>query len=172
LSGPKFDAYDVRKKAYWSVFAGAAGTAYGDNEVFQFYEGGGGIMAASMPWKQAVYAPGAGQMQFLRKLMESRPYQSRIPDQSMIASGNFSGTNHIQATRDAAGSYALIYSAGGKSFAVNTAQLVGPRITASWYDPRTGKLTNAGMYANGGTRTFTPPSSGYGNDWVLLLDAA
>ncbi|MDO5388034.1 MAG: DUF4038 domain-containing protein [Clostridia bacterium] len=36
---PYWTAKDVRRYAYWSVFAGACGHTYGDNSVMQFYTG-------------------------------------------------------------------------------------------------------------------------------------
>jgi hypothetical protein len=35
-------------------------------------------------WQEGLKAPGAGQMQYLEKLMLGRSYFDRIPDQSMI----------------------------------------------------------------------------------------
>ncbi len=47
------------------------------------------------------------------------------------------------------------------------------RVNAWWYNPRNGKGTFLGTYANDGTRSFDPPGSkGRGNDWVLILDDA
>jgi hypothetical protein len=63
----------------------------------------------------------------------------------------------------------MVYSGSGKAFTVNMAKLAGT-VRAAWYDPKTGKVTSIGTFANTGTRTFTPPKSGYGNDWVLTLD--
>jgi hypothetical protein len=160
LDGPLLDAYDVRKKAYWNIFAGAAGTAYGANVVYPFADG----------WEQALNLPGANQMKHLRALMESRAYLSRVPDQSVVTSSTFSGTDHIQATRDVGGSYAMVYSASGKAFTVNMGKIVGGRVEASWYNPQTGRRTQIGTFDNSGSRTFTPPTRGYGNDWVLTLD--
>jgi hypothetical protein len=173
LNGPLLDAYDVRKKAYWETFAGAAGTAYGANEVFQFWNPGlSPDLNAHIPWKQALNLPGATQVKYLRALMESRSYFSRIPDQSVVVSSTNGGTDHIQATRDAGGAYAMVYSASGLGFTVNMAKITGTAVNAAWYDPRTGKVIPIGRFANTGTRTFTPPSRGYGQDWVLTLDRA
>jgi hypothetical protein len=168
ITGPLLDAYDVRKKVYWEIFAGAAGTAYGANEVYQFLNAGNN--GASLSWQQALSLPGATQMVYLKQLMESRGYLSRVPDQSVITSSTLSGTDHIQATRDANGAYAMIYSGSGKGFTVNMTKITGGNVRASWYDPRTGKTTLIGTYTNTGTRSFTPPTQGYGQDWVLLLD--
>jgi hypothetical protein len=168
---PYLDAYDVRKKAYWDIFAGAAGTAYGANEVYQFWNAGQwGESGAHTPWKQALNLPGATQLKYLRALMESRTYFSRVPDQSVVVSGTLSGSSRIQATRDAGGAYAMVYSASGQGFTVNMSKITGSGVKAAWYDPRTGKVTAIGTFANSGTRSFTPPTRGYGQDWVLTLD--
>jgi hypothetical protein len=171
LDGPKFDAYDVRKKAWWSVFAGAAGAAYGANEVFQFWSPGKyRVMGAHVPWQQALEFAGASQLRHLRVLMESRPYLDRVPDQSLVTSSTYGGTDHIQATRDSGGKYAFVYSASGKSFGVNLDKLSGNTVKAAWYDPRTGKSVAAEQFASAGNKSFTPPTHGYGQDWVLTLD--
>ena len=49
-------------------------------------------------------------------------------------------------------------------------KITGKGVKAAWYDPRTGKVTPIGTFANSGTRSFTPPTRGYGQDWVLTLD--
>ena len=173
LSGPLLDAYDVRKKAYWETFAGAAGTAYGANEVFQFWSAGmSADMGAHLDWHDALNLPGATQMQFLKSLMQSRAYLTRIQDQTVITSANFTGTDRIQATRDSAGTFAMVYSASGKAFIVNMAKITGEQVNAAWYNPRTGQVIAIGKFANTGTRTFMPPTQGYGQDWVLALDRA
>jgi hypothetical protein len=48
----------------------------------------------------------------------------------------------------------------------------GDQVKAWWYDPRTGKATQIGTYESTGEKTFTPPTSGKNNDWVLVLDDA
>jgi hypothetical protein len=93
-----------------------------------------------------------------------------VPDQLLIAGDTLKGTDHIQACRGDDGSYAFIYSASGKPFTVDLSKLTGERLEAWWYDPRTGAATNAGDLAREGKRVFTPPSSGRGNDWVLVVD--
>jgi hypothetical protein len=60
----------------------------------------------------------------------------------------------------------------GKAFTVNLGKIAGANLTAFWYDPRTGKSKEAGTFANKGQQAFTPPNSGYGQDWVLVLDDA
>jgi hypothetical protein len=163
--------YDVRKGAYWALFAGACGHTYGCHDIWQFFaKGRNPITAARTPWRKALQLPGATQMQYARALIESRPLLKRIPDQSLIASDAGKGTDHVQATRGEDGSYAFIYSASGKPITVDLGKLSGKELRAYWYDPRRGTATEIGTFARNGKRAFTPPSRGIGNDWVLVLD--
>ena len=109
-------------------------------------------------------------MQYVRTLLESRPFLSRIPDQSLLVSAEGTGADHVQATRDSDGSYAFVYLPTGQPVKVDLRKLSGSRLRAAWFDPRTGTAQAIGEYANDQPREFTPPSNGPGHDWVLLLD--
>ncbi len=165
--------YEVRKAAYWALFAGACGHTYGCHDIWQFLDKAHKpVTAARTPWRKALQLPGAKQMQYVRALIESRPFLSRIPDQSLLASDAGKGTNRVQATRGDDGSYAFVYSASGKRFTLDLEKLSGKEIRAAWFDPRTGKTNSIGTFARSGKRAFEPPSNGGGNDWVLILDDA
>jgi Tol biopolymer transport system component len=165
--------YEVRKAAYWALFAGACGHTYGCHDIWQFLDKTRKpITEARTPWRKALQLPGAKQMHYARALLESRPVLTRIPDQSLVTSDVGKGTDHIQATRGEDGSYAFIYSASGKTFTVDLDKLSGQEVRATWYDPRNGEAKVLGVFARGGKRTFTPPSNGMGQDWVLILDDA
>jgi hypothetical protein len=167
-----FDDYDVRQAAYWALFAGAHGHTYGCHDIWQFWQPGREpISWARTPWQEALDLPGACDMQHVRALMESRPMLLRIPDQGLIAEGQADGIDHVQATRASDGSYALVYLPTGNPVTIRLDKLAG-EVRASWYDPREGTSAEIGRFANGGTREFTPPTSGRGNDWVLVLDGA
>lgn len=164
------DDSDVRKYAYWNLFAGACGHAYGHHSVWQMHlptRGGGYGAVAS--WSDALNAPGAGQMRHLRTLMESRPFLERIPDQSLLADP-LSGADHCQAIRGRA--YAFVYSPQGRPFMVALGKITGRTVRTHWFDPRTGTTARIGDFANDGRRLFSPPAAGRGNDWVLVLDDA
>ncbi|MDP9381019.1 MAG: glycoside hydrolase family 140 protein [Chloroflexota bacterium] len=171
--GGYFAAYDVRKAAYWALFAGAHGHTYGCNGVFQFWKSGQedrfGVLR---PWQEAIELPGAAQMQHARRLMESRPFLQRIPNQGLLASDPGKGTAYTAATRSDDGSYAFVYTASGQPFTVRLDQLSGAAVTAYWYDPRQGTAERIGEFESRGDREFAPPSSGPDNDWVLVLDDA
>lgn len=163
--------YDTRKSAYWSLFAGACGHTYGCHDIWQFFAPGRPpITSARTPWLTAKDLPGASQMQYARALVESRPILARIPDQSLLASDPGRGTNHLQATRAADGSYAFVYSPSGRPFSVSLQKLSGIRLQAFWYDPRNGKAKAIATFPRAGQKEFRPPSEGDGKDWVLVID--
>jgi hypothetical protein len=181
VEGPRGGAEVMRRKAYWAVFAGACGHTYGHNDLFNFFvpsrpghvrglsEGGPGQRGN---WKEALVAPGATQMHHLRALMESRPFLTRVPDQSLLVGEAGAGPTHIQATRDERGSYAMLYlPAAGQTVTVDTSKLSGKHLRVWWYDPRTGKATELrGKFPTEGRLEFTSPTPG--PDWVLVLDDA
>lgn len=167
-------ALDVRKDAYWSVFGGAAGHTYGHHTVWQFLqEGRVPHLGAFGTWSEALSAQAGGQMRYLRALMQSRPFQSGVPDTSVVASGAGSGRDRIQATRGADGSYLMVYVPNGREMTVKLTALSGDGARIWWFNPRTGEATGSGTVPLGDAVRLTPPSSGSdGNDWVLVADSA
>ena len=173
-----FMPYDIRDIAYWSVFAGACGHTYGNHCVWQFYdENRKPVSFANVHWKKALFSKGAEQMNYLRKLMESRPLFDLNPDNTMIEGLNPVGSGHIQAIRGK--NFALCYIPTGNAPAVKLGIISGDKLNAWWYNPRTGESTFIGEYANKGERMFTTPGmskemewlkTGRGCDWVLVLD--
>ncbi|HLV36881.1 MAG TPA: glycoside hydrolase family 140 protein [Spirillospora sp.] len=167
-----FDAYDVRRIAYWSVFAGGFGHTYGHNAVWQMHtdKRAGVIRPLPYTWPEAIDRPGAGQMVHLKNLMLSRPFLSRIPDQSVLVSDAGTGGRRVQATRDAEGRYAFVYVPDRQSVQVQTDWLGGDRLKAWWYDPRGGTAQLIGEFQKGPNWVFSAPADG--PDWVLVLDDA
>jgi hypothetical protein len=94
----------------------------------------------------------------------------RIPDQSLIEETNLDPSERIQATRG--NDYAFIYTSEGKPFTVYLNKILATILHAYWYNPRNGKTADIGNVNNNGIKKFTPPSSGYGQDWVLVIDDA
>jgi hypothetical protein len=167
---PYWTDKDIRRYAWWSVFAGAFGHTYGHNSVMQMYkpDSGKGGYGPKNFWYEAIDDPGAGQMRHLKNLILSRTFMERVPDQSLIAGGNGTRYERVIATRGAA--YALLYTYSGQPFEVQMGRISGGQVRASWYDPRTGASQPAGTFSNRGTRRFAPPQAG--TDWALLLDDA
>ncbi|MDW8350338.1 MAG: glycoside hydrolase family 140 protein [Anaerolineae bacterium] len=165
------EAYDNRKSLYWALFAGAHGHTYGCNPIWQFFTLGRNPKSfCRHTWQEAMSFPGSGQMQYAKRLIESRPFLSRIPDQSLIVGDAGQGTYRVQATRDADGSYAFIYCPTIRPVTVDLSKLSGDALDVHWYDPRTGAAHRAGRIKNDGPHEFTPPR--IWSDWVLVLDDA
>lgn len=167
-----FDAYDVRKQAYRAVFAGACGHTYGHHSVWQFYTPEREpVNFPQMPWREALDRPGAAQLIHLKRLMLSRPYLSRIPDQGMIRLADDTPPLHIQATRDDEGSYAFVYiPTAHQTVEISLDALAGGMIAAWWYNPRTGAAQQIVTLGRTQNVRFVSPASG--PDWVLVLDDA
>jgi hypothetical protein len=131
-----------------------------------------------MPWYEAIDQPGGGQMKFARRLIESRPFLTRLPDDtilveaSVMASVPGAGRARFVATRDEAGSYAMIYAPVGRRFQVHMERIAGAQVKAWWFNPRNGSAKLIGDFVNTGEREFAPPDPGEHLDWVLVLDDA
>lgn len=164
---------DIRRIMYWNVFAGAFGQTYGCHDVWQMYDGKEeGINQPLRPWTVALDLPMANQVKHLKNLMLSRPFLSRVPDQTMILDQQEEEMHYISATRDESGSYAMIYFPSGKSASINLSVLSHEILKSWWYDPRTGFAVANGTMQKKNSVRVTPPTSGKGHDWVLILDAA
>jgi hypothetical protein len=168
--GYSLDAH-VRQRAYWDVFSGGFGHTYGNHSVWQMYSPGKRpINGPLLYWYEAIQRPGAAQMQYVRSLVESRPFLVRVPDQSIVAD-QLDGSDYIAATRGE--DYLFVYTAQGRTFTVNMGKISGARVKAWWYNPRTGTAEEIGIFDNLGQREFDPPShGGFGTDEVLVLDDA
>jgi Protein of unknown function (DUF4038)/Putative collagen-binding domain of a collagenase len=171
-------AADVRRPLYWDLFSGACGHTYGHHSVWQMYDPRRGkpINNPLLTWFEAINQPGAGQMQFGRRLMESRPYLTRVPDDLVIVTSEVptsvpgAGTRRFVATRDQRGSYAMVYAPVGRPFKVRMDKITGKKVKAWWFNPRNGEATVIGEFSNAGEREFNPPNPGESLDWVLVLD--
>lgn len=164
------NAYDVRRSAYLSVFAGAFGHTYGCHDVWQMYAPSREpVNSPNLYWYDALELPGAEQMKHLRRLIEKFPLLNRVPDQSIVAESALSAADRIQATRG--DDFALIYTSTGLPFTVYPGKIKGKQLSAYWYDPRNGKEIPATAMRNNAATRFVPPSTGYGKDWVLVLQS-
>jgi len=179
--GEGSQAYHVRRRAYFSVFAGGMGHTYGAEAIWQAVRRGESAKGVGLPhwdqekkpsWQDAVEFPGGNQMQHLHRLLASKPVLNRIPDQSMVVDGQSdSYDSHVQAARGSDGSYAFIYIADGHKVSVDLSKMAGGRILAKWYNPRDGKYSDIGPIEKTNSVSFDPPGTPhFTNDWVLVLD--
>ena len=160
-------AWHCRRRAYFTVFAGAFGHTYG----------AWGLWNVDPNWRDVLDYPGGYHMGHLKDLLSlaSRPFLKLVPDQSLITSGQSSSyDSHKQAARASDGSYAYIYSSNGSNFSVDLTRLGsdGEKIKAQWFNPRTGDYQGAGgPYDRITSQSFDPPGSpSSGNDWILTME--
>ncbi len=172
-------AADVRRPLYWNLFTGAFGHTYGHHSVWQMWSPGKNpVNNPLMPWREAIEQPGATQMQHGKNLILSRPFLTRVPDDSIIVTDRVptsvpgAGRYRFVATRDTSGSYAMVYAPVGRTFKVRMDKITGAKVKAWWFNPRTGTAEAIGEFPNTGERAFTPPQLGEQLDWILVLDDA
>lgn len=169
IKQPRWTDSDLRRYAYWSVFAGGAGFTYGENSVMQFYKKGeqNPAYGAEIDWRESINANGANQMQFLKNLILSKPYFERIPAIDLVANQG-EKYNYIAATKGK--NYALFYTFTGREIEVKMGFLKGSKITFFWFNPKDGSDSMRNTISNKGVQTFNPPGEEQaGNDWVLVL---
>lgn len=171
---------DVRRAMYWDLFSGTFGHTYGHHSIWQMYDPtkSGGINNPLMSWREALDRPGASQMVHGRRLIESRPFFTRVPATdyvikfgSVVTSMPGQGCYRFVATGDVDRTYAMVYAPVGREFTVNKDAIRAAKVRAWWYNPRTGKAIDIGVYDNA-ERTFVSPDPGEMIDWILVLDDA
>src|SRR6218665_3948249 len=118
--------------------AGAFGHTYGENHIMQFFTPGADTanFEPVTPWQQAIEAPGANEMQYLRRLIESRPMLERVPDQTMILDN---GVRYDRVLASRGKAYAFAYTYTGRPFTVKLGAITGKQVRAHWVSPRDGK---------------------------------
>lgn len=166
-----FRAYDVRKQLYRSVFAGACGVTYGHHAVWQFMSAREeAINYPDRGWINAMDRPGAFQAGYLRRLMDHYPGVNQVPGNDWILTANGIKGNYQQACHSKDGRVAMVYEPVGQPITISLQQLHWQQTKATWFDPRTGSSQAAPPAGNTPALTFTPPTTGIENDWVLILE--
>jgi hypothetical protein len=164
-----FDDADIRQAMYWNLFSGGFGHTYGCHPIWQMLTPGRDpVGLARHNWYDVLDLPGAFELIHARRLIESRPFLSRVPDQSLIVPAYFPETDYVVATRG--DGYVFVYFPTGWSADIRLDKIGAKTLNAIWFDPRKGETKLFETIPGTGIRKFTPPTSGRGNDWVLILD--
>ncbi len=148
----------VRRQAYWSCLAGGY-HSYGHNDIWRVLP----------TWKSALDAPGASQMDVLRKVFTGLQWWNLVPDQSILA--DQSSENLGTAARSSCGDWVMVYLSEAVPVSIDVSKITASsEVEASWVNPVTGIQTRIDIFQNMGTRSFSPPAEW--EDAVLLLLAA
>ena len=169
---PWWKAPDVRRYAYWAVFAGACGHTYGHNSIMQMHTGEGiGAYGARKSWREGLQDPGFGQMKYLRALIETFPYFERVGDQSVIAGEN--GERYDRAVATRGNDYLLVYTYTNRPMQIDLTKIAGDQKNVWWYSPTDGSLAYVGAFGNGIHTFGGDGETGPAHDRVLIaVDAA
>jgi len=166
-----FNDADIRQALYWNLFSGSFGHTYGCHPIWQMLAPGREpVGLARHNWYDVLDLPGAGDLIHARKLLESRPFISGLPDQSLISPAYYPEPDYVVAT--GGDGYAFVYFPSETSAEIILDKVGAVKINAYWFDPRTGAVKFIDAFQGSGRRNFTPPSGGRGNDWILILDDA
>ena len=113
--------------------------------------------------------PGSFDLRHVRKLLENRFFKI-VPDKTFISGSQpTKGENRFAASGSTDNSFALVYLAKGQSVKIVMSKMEND-FKACWFNPRNGFEKKIGVFRNNGIKEFTPPSSGLGNDWMLVLE--
>ena len=164
---PRWIDSDVRRYAYWSVFAGSCGHTYGHNSIMQFWRPGLPPAYSCMkPWYVALGAPGFHQMHHLKDLLLRFPYFERVPDQTIIMEN---GTQYERLIATRGNDYLLVYNFTGRDMTLDLTKISGEEKQVWWLDAATGLLTYLGKHRSR-IVTFRPQTQ---SDGVLIaVDAS
>ncbi len=175
--------WHVRRRAYWSLFAGSFGHTYGHHSIWRFVRKKD--ERSLHAWQEAMDQPGAWQMKILRDFIDSRPFHRAKPCQDLLSHHENCADgcleDHRQACLDSEGNFAWIYFTSGGTDHVDLTRLQGSTVHAWWFNPRDGKcyhtdgslLTRPFALFNDKSKVlFTTPTIGEENDWILVLDNA
>lgn len=165
---PYWQARDVRRYAYWAVFAGAFGHTYGDNSIMQFYQDKSkkGAFGVKDTWKEALHHPGSGQMKHMKDLMESVDYQSGKARDSLVIGGQ--GERYERKAVFAGKDYLFCYDYAGTPFTLDLSPYRDLTMKAYWFDPESGIYSFIEELSGLDEYTAKPVQKA-DTDWVLVL---
>ncbi len=176
----------VRWQAWSSLLDGAAGTVYGANGVWQFFDrqaaiGIGKDRANSQPWhgqtwREALAALGGRQLAHLIRFMRAidghrlEPRREWLRVRGLPAQVPSVTDPHCAAIGD---QVVVVYvPAGNSGLQLEVLHLGTHDYRAQWFDPRTGAYSPASdqpIRGEGQEGAWRAPSVYRHNDWVLLL---
>lgn len=166
---PYWMSADVRRYAYWNVFAGAAGHTYGHNSVMQFYREGTALGAYGVKqfWSEAIHHPGCAEMKHLVRLMESVDFVNGRPAQELLLSEQ--GEKYDRISIFAGKEFLFAYSFKRRELSVSLKEYAGRNLAAYWMDPVTGDISYIMNVTDRSEITLTPPEREDSEDVVLVI---
>jgi hypothetical protein len=169
----RISPWDVRRAAYWSVFAGSAWVRTArSHHLGPTRAGVRSSLAASQPAGPRARSRGRSSAQFPayvvvgggRRWTRSHGSNPESADQHLRGQGRGAHQRSLDEAAD------VIYLAEAGEVSIDMSKLTAVPAQVTWYDPQTGARTAAGTYSNTGKHSFSPPAGW--EDAVLLLEAS
>lgn len=165
-----WNAAEVRRYAYWSVFAGAAGHTYGNNAIMQFFDekSTNSSYGVREYWKEALHHEGAGQMHFLKELMLGVEFTKGRPMDEVLLYGQ--RERHYRVATFGGEDYLFCYTYSGEEFEVDLTKFMHKPIEVKWFNPQNGVYSYIDTLQDVDKFHAYPPKKDTGvNDWVLVI---
>lgn len=167
---PFWQAWDVRRYAYWSVFQGAMGHTYGDSAIMQFWYDAGkpGGYGAKDIWQEALHHEGSSHMKHLADLMNSVDFMNGAPAEKLLLSGQ--KEKYARVSVFAGKDFVLAYTYLGEEFTLDLSGYSEKNMEAYWYDPTSGVYSYIREVTGMSALQAKPPVRYAGQgDWVLVI---
>ena len=171
---PRQGPWMVRRRAYWSLLAGAFGFTYGHACVWCSVGERERNFMSPITWQEALGNPGAEQMRHLRAFMESLQTMTAVPCRQIFVEGDRrEGTLETHAQAAYTGDYVCVYLPAGGSAELDLSTVWGKPEVGVWYwNPATGEFSAEKAQAvqpDNGRLTVSTPTEGEEQDWIVVL---
>ncbi len=166
---PYWQTADVRRYAYWSVFAGAFGHTYGDNSIMQFFreDEKKGAFGVKDSWNMGLHHPGSSQMSHLFKLMSEVDFTVGYSAEALLVGKQEEKYGYISIF--AGENFIFCYTYSRKSFTLKLTKYQDKLMEAFWFDPETGIKSFIGEVSQTELYKVVVPGKDYDKDYVLAL---
>ena len=164
---PWWKASDVRRYAYWSVFAGAWAILTATARSCRCTRAGRSVptVYANRGWK-ACRTTDLNRCSIWKRLVLTFPYFERVGDQSVIAGEN--GFRYDRAIATRGNDYLLVYTHTNRPMRIDLGRISGDKKNVWWYSPTDGSLQYVGEFATGVHVFGGDGEMGPGHDRVLI----
>lgn len=170
INEPYWEARDVRRYMYFSVFEGACGFTYGNNAIIQFYtkELGDGAYGVRETWQEALNDEGGAELQYLKNLMESVDFTKGKHREDLLLTPQKERYHRVSIF--AGDDYLFAYNYEGDEYTVSLNEFKDRLIDCYWMNPINGSLSYFKSVLNEEELTVRPTKRyEMSNDWVLVL---
>ncbi len=174
--GKAMDDFTVRRAHYWSLLnAPVAGVGYGGHGVWGWDDGtrppvDHPTTGTPLPWREALFMPGARQMTQLAKFFSEIPFHRLAPKTDLLTRqpGIKDVKSWISAAGTEANDLAIAYTPVQQTISI-ALRAIPPSGAAKWFDVRTGGTVSAIGVLSDRAVEFPAPGPG---DWILVVQGA